>query len=63
MKLNTPYSLQIINVYTSTSTAEDNELRKIYEDISETKRREKTHYVLLLGDFNAKIRKKATQNI
>ncbi|XP_019762334.2 uncharacterized protein LOC109539167 [Dendroctonus ponderosae] len=44
-----------ILAYAPTSTAEDKEVSKFYEDISEGMRNNKTSQVLMIGDFNCKI--------
>ncbi|XP_072395262.1 uncharacterized protein [Diabrotica undecimpunctata] len=56
--LNSRYSLQIIHGYTPTVNSTD-------EDLTTVRNQEKSHFVIITGDFNAKIgtKKRATHNI
>lgn len=49
------YSLKVIPVYASTSTYADGEVEAMYEDISRAIRAPKTHFTMVMRDFNARL--------
>ena len=55
LRLNTRYRLQIIHVYAPTNAAEDENVEQVYEDIRTARQKENAHFLLVTGDFNAKI--------
>lgn len=55
LQLSRRYTMQIIQVYAPTSTANDTEAEQLYEDISDAKIRARSQYTTVMGDFNAKI--------
>lgn len=58
LKINKRYTMQIIQAYAPTSNSEDEEAEEFYEDLSTTIKDEKSHYKLVMGDWNAKIGEK-----
>lgn len=55
IQINNRYSLQLIHCYAPTSMAQDEQIEQLYEDIAHAKNLENTQYVIVSGDFNAKI--------
>ena len=55
LKLNKRYSMKVIQVYMPTSTHPDEEIEEVYEEIEELLDSCKTHYTMIMGDFNATI--------
>lgn len=55
LKLNSRYSMKIVQVYMPTSTHPDEEIEEVYEEIEELLDSCKTHYTMVMGDFNATI--------
>jgi hypothetical protein len=55
LKLNKKYSINIIQVYAPTTSHEDEEVDKLYEEINRLMKTSKVHYNLVIGDFNAKV--------
>lgn len=55
LKLNSRYSLKVIQVYAPTTGHTDEEVEKFYEEVTEALQRTRTHYTILMGDFNAKL--------
>lgn len=58
LKLNNRYNIQVIHCYAPTSTADEELVEKLYEDITHARNLEKSHYVIITGDFNAKVGKR-----
>ena len=58
IKLNTRYNLKIIQVYAPTCSHSDEEIESFYEDVHLASERTKSHFTIIMGDFNAKIGKK-----
>ncbi|PIK56232.1 hypothetical protein BSL78_06870 [Apostichopus japonicus] len=58
IKINKRYSLKIIQVYAPTSSYDDEEVEKLYEEINELLQNNKTHFTIMMGDLNAKVGKK-----
>src|ERR1700744_6332528 len=58
LKLNSKYSIKVIQAYAPTSTHDDEEVEAFYEDVSTAMEENRTHYLLLVGDFNAKLGKR-----
>ena len=57
MKVNSRYSIQIIQIYAPTTSHEDEEVEELYEEISKAMDKDKSHYKIIMGDFNAKVGK------
>ncbi|XP_030747131.1 craniofacial development protein 2-like [Sitophilus oryzae] len=55
IKLNKKYSVKVIQAYAPTTESTDDELENFYEDVSTALQNGKTHYTMLIGDFNAKV--------
>lgn len=55
LKLNTRYSMKVIQAYAPTSTSEEEEIEVFYDNLNEAFRVCPAHYTLLIGDFNAKL--------
>jgi len=58
LKLNHRYDMQIINIYAPTSSANDEEVNQVYEDVTKARSMERASFTIVTGDFNAKIGKK-----
>lgn len=55
LKLNSRYSIQIIQAYAPTSASADEDTEQFYEDLTTAKISEKAKFTIMMGDFNAKI--------
>ena len=55
IKINTKYYLQVVQVYTPTSTHEDEEVEEFHKEVSKIMGRNKSCYKIVRGDFNAKV--------
>ena len=55
LKVNSRYQLQVIQVYAPTSSHSDEEVEDLYEEITRTMERDKSHFKIIMGDFNAKV--------
>ncbi|KAL3287522.1 hypothetical protein HHI36_001991 [Cryptolaemus montrouzieri] len=55
IKVNKRYNLQVIHVYAPTTSSDDETVEQLYEDITHAKTGENAKYVVMMGDFNAKI--------
>ena len=55
VKLNSKYSVKIIQVYAPTSAYSDEVVEGMYEEINELMDQVTTQYTIVMGDFNAKI--------
>ena len=55
VKLNSKYSVKIIQVYAPTSAYSDEVVEGMYEEINELMDKVSTQYTIVMGDFNAKI--------
>ncbi|XP_063542661.1 uncharacterized protein LOC134751209 [Cydia strobilella] len=58
LRMTQRYSLKVIQVYAPTSTHSDDEVEAMYEDISRAMHSSKTHFTVVMGDFNAKLGKR-----
>ncbi|XP_063539716.1 uncharacterized protein LOC134748833 [Cydia strobilella] len=58
LRMTQRYSLKVIQVYAPTSTHPDDEVEAMYEDISRAMHSSKTHFTVVMGDFNAKLGKR-----
>ncbi len=47
--------LLVVQVYAPTAGAEEDEIKKFYNDLSTVLQREREYYTIIMGDFNAKI--------
>ena len=57
IKLSKKYNVKVIQVYAPTSSYDDEEIEEMYEEINSLMGSIKTHYTMIIGDFNAKIGK------
>lgn len=55
LKINERYQMQITQVYAPTTDHEDEEIEEFYEALSHAIERSKSHYKIVMGDFNAKV--------
>jgi hypothetical protein len=55
IQLNNRYKLKLIQVYAPTSKAPDEEIEAFYEDLDQSIINNKEHFMVIMGDFNAKI--------
>ncbi|XP_038206257.1 uncharacterized protein LOC119828225 [Zerene cesonia] len=55
LRISKRYSMKVIQVYAPTSTHPDEEVEAMYEDISRAIHSSKTHFNVVMGDFNAKL--------
>ncbi|XP_072028100.1 uncharacterized protein [Amphiura filiformis] len=58
VKINKRYKIKVIQVYAPTSTHNDEEVDKLYEEITELLKNSKTQFTIVMGDFNAKVGKR-----
>lgn len=61
MKLNTKHSIKIIQVYAPTTAHSDEEVETFYEDLYSAIGQSPTKYNVIIGDFNAKLGRKANE--
>ena len=57
IRISKRYKIRIIQVYAPTSVSSDEELEEFYDDLQTEMRHKKTHYNVIMGDFNAKVGK------
>ena len=55
LKVNSRYQLQVIQVYAPTSSHSDEEVEELYEEIARSMEKNKSHFKIIMGDFNAKV--------
>jgi len=55
LKINSKYSMQIIQAYAPTSASTDEEIEAFYEDLTAARNTERTKLTIIIGDFNAKV--------
>lgn len=58
LRISARYSLKVVQVYAPTSSHPDYEVETMYEDISRAMHGSKTHFTVVMGDFNAKLGKR-----
>ena len=58
LRISERYSLKVIQVYAPTSTHPDDEVEAMYEDVSRAIHASKTHFTVVMGDFNARLGKR-----
>jgi hypothetical protein len=58
LKINSRYTVKVIQVYAPTSTHDDDEVEQFYEDVEKAMDENPSHYQYLIGDFNAKLGKR-----
>src|SRR5271163_2190989 len=65
VKINSKYTIKVIQVYAPTSTYDDEIVEEMYDEINTLMDAVKTHCTMVIGDFNAKIgsRKTGEDNI
>src|SRR5713101_6851920 len=57
ININKRYKLRILQVYAPTSTCDEEEIENFYEELDKAMNKNKEHFTILMGDFNAKIGK------
>ncbi|CAG9121819.1 unnamed protein product [Plutella xylostella] len=57
LRISKRYSMKVIQVYAPTSKHTDDEVELAYEDVSSALRKFTTHFMVVMGDFNAKLGK------
>ncbi len=57
VKIDNKIKMTIIQVYAPTAEAEEAEIEKFYPDLESTITEEKEYYNIIMGDFNAKVRR------
>ena len=55
LSVNRRYQLQVIQVYAPTSSHSDEEVEELYEEIARSMEKNKSHFKIIMGDFNAKV--------
>ncbi|XP_072043116.1 craniofacial development protein 2-like [Amphiura filiformis] len=58
IQLTERYRLQIIQVYAPTTNHDEEEVIELYEEVYKLIEEEKTHFKIVMGDFNAQVGKK-----
>jgi hypothetical protein len=61
LQISERYRLQIIQVYAPTSTHDEEEVVELYEEINKLIDDEKTHFKIIMGDFNAQVGSKGDE--
>ena len=51
LKLNKRYQVKVIQVYAPTSTHDDEEVERFYEDVENAMKRNKTQFTFVIGDY------------
>ena len=62
LKINSKYSIKVIQAYAPTSTHDDEEVETFYEDVEKAMVENRTHYQFIVGDFNAKLGKREEES-
>ena len=57
IRISKRYKIRITQVYAPTSVSSQEELEEFYDDLQTEMRHKKTHYNVIMGDFNAKVGK------
>ena len=55
LKINSKYQLQVVQVYSATSSHDDEEVEELYEEVAKIMEKSKSQYRIIIGDFNAKV--------
>ena len=55
LKINKKYQMQVIQVYAPTSSHDVQEVEEMYKEVANEMRRNKSHYKVIMGYFNAKV--------
>ena len=55
LKLSSMYELAVIQIYAPTTDHTDDEVEEFYDDVSSVIDKVKTHYTIVMGDFNARL--------
>ena len=58
IKLSKRYNLKVVQVHAPTCSYSDDDVESFYEDIQAIVDRNKAHFTVIMGDFNAKVGKK-----
>ena len=62
LKINSKYSIKVIQAYAPTSTHDDEEVETFYEDIEKALDENRSYFQYIVGDFNAKIGKREEES-
>ncbi|KAL0871065.1 hypothetical protein ABMA27_004870 [Loxostege sticticalis] len=63
LRITKRYSLKVIQVYAPTSKYPDEDVETMYEDISRAIHSSRTHFTVVMGDFNAKLGKRSDNEL
>ena len=55
LKVNGKYQLQVLQVDAPTSSHSDEEFEEMHEEVTRSMEKNKSHFKIIMGDFNAKI--------
>jgi hypothetical protein len=47
----------VVQVYAPTASHDDEEIEELYEEVSNIVKENKSHFKIIIGDFNAKVEK------
>ena len=61
-KINSKYSVKVIQAYAPTSTHDDEEVEAFYEDVEKAIGENRSHFQYIVGDFNAKLGKREEES-
>lgn len=62
LRINSKYSVKVIQAYAPTSTHDDEEVEVFYEDVAKAMEDNRAHYQYIVGDFNAKLGKREEES-
>ncbi|KAL0832165.1 hypothetical protein ABMA28_001622 [Loxostege sticticalis] len=63
LRITNRYSLKVIQVYAPTSKYSDEDVETMYEDITRAIHTSRTHFIVVMGDFNAKLGKRSDNEL
>ncbi|KAL0860006.1 hypothetical protein ABMA27_010321 [Loxostege sticticalis] len=63
LRITNRYSLKVIQVYAPTSKYSDEDVETMYEDITRAIHTSRTHFTVVMGDFNAKLGKRSDNEL
>lgn len=58
LRFNKKYCMKVIQAYAPTASSEDEEIECFYDDVSTAIEENRTNYMYLIGDFNARLGKR-----
>ena len=58
-----PFNIMVIQVYTSTSNAEEAEVERFYEDLQDLELTPKRDVLFIIGNWNAKVGSQETPGV